>query len=386
MTSHMIRDSSSPSLFVDAIAAAGLPQPTELIVLESPAQRDHGDLGDPGRPSAGQAGGGKPARRRGGDRGPAQRGRRAAPGSRRDRRARIRQPLPAPHVAARRAPRRSRGGGAYGTSDALAGRRINLEFVSANPTGPLHAGGGRWVAVGDAIANLLAAQGAQVSPRVLPERHRQSARDVPRLALAALPTASRRPTTATRASTWSRSPTRCAPSSATTSTPDDAASWGVQRIIDEDARRPRSNRRALRHLVLRADAARARRRRRRARRARRQGLASSFDKATAPGGCAPPTSATPATACSCKSDGTTTYLCNDLAYHRDKLGGGFEPPHRHLGRRPPRPGEVDAGRHAGARLRAHGRTRGAARPVVKLSRRRGRVSRDPHVEARRQRS
>ena len=53
-------------------------------------------------------------------------------------------------------------GDAFGTSDALAGERINLEFVSANPTGPLHAGGGRWVAVGDAIANLLAAQGAVV--------------------------------------------------------------------------------------------------------------------------------------------------------------------------------------------------------------------------------
>src|SRR4051794_20482826 len=51
---------------------------------------------------------------------------------------------------------------AYGRSTVLAGRRINLEFVSANPTGPLHAGGGRWVAVGDAIANLLAAQGATV--------------------------------------------------------------------------------------------------------------------------------------------------------------------------------------------------------------------------------
>ena len=50
----------------------------------------------------------------------------------------------------------------YGHSNALSGRRINLEFVSANPTGPLHAGGGRWVAVGDAIANLLAAQGAEV--------------------------------------------------------------------------------------------------------------------------------------------------------------------------------------------------------------------------------
>jgi arginyl-tRNA synthetase len=50
----------------------------------------------------------------------------------------------------------------YGRGDALAGLRTNLEFVSVNPTGPLHAGGGRWVAVGDAIANLLAAQGAIV--------------------------------------------------------------------------------------------------------------------------------------------------------------------------------------------------------------------------------
>jgi arginyl-tRNA synthetase len=53
-------------------------------------------------------------------------------------------------------------GETFGHGDLYAGRRINLEFVSANPTGPLHAGGGRWVAVGDAIANLLAAQGAAV--------------------------------------------------------------------------------------------------------------------------------------------------------------------------------------------------------------------------------
>jgi len=53
-------------------------------------------------------------------------------------------------------------GDRYGHGHALAGQRINLEFVSANPTGPLHAGGGRWVAVGDALANLLASQGADV--------------------------------------------------------------------------------------------------------------------------------------------------------------------------------------------------------------------------------
>jgi arginyl-tRNA synthetase len=50
----------------------------------------------------------------------------------------------------------------YGHSRARSGHRINLEFVSLNPTGPIHAGGGRWVAVGDALANLLAAQGAEV--------------------------------------------------------------------------------------------------------------------------------------------------------------------------------------------------------------------------------
>ena len=50
----------------------------------------------------------------------------------------------------------------YGHGTRFAGERINLEFVSLNPTGPVHAGGGRWIAVGDAIANLLAAQGADV--------------------------------------------------------------------------------------------------------------------------------------------------------------------------------------------------------------------------------
>jgi arginyl-tRNA synthetase len=53
-------------------------------------------------------------------------------------------------------------GDAYGQDDVLHGRRVNLEFVSLNPTGPIHAGGARWVAVGDAVANLLAAHGAVV--------------------------------------------------------------------------------------------------------------------------------------------------------------------------------------------------------------------------------
>jgi arginyl-tRNA synthetase len=53
-------------------------------------------------------------------------------------------------------------GESYGLSDALAGESINLEFVSANPTGPLHIGGVRWAAVGDALARILISQGAKV--------------------------------------------------------------------------------------------------------------------------------------------------------------------------------------------------------------------------------
>ena len=54
-------------------------------------------------------------------------------------------------------------GAAYGTGDLLAGRKINLEFVSANPTGPIHLGGTRWAAVGDALGRVLSAQGAAVT-------------------------------------------------------------------------------------------------------------------------------------------------------------------------------------------------------------------------------
>ncbi|MFJ8814199.1 arginine--tRNA ligase [Amycolatopsis thermoflava] len=54
-------------------------------------------------------------------------------------------------------------GDAYGRGTALAGRKINLEFVSANPTGPIHLGGTRWAAVGDALGRVLQAQGADVT-------------------------------------------------------------------------------------------------------------------------------------------------------------------------------------------------------------------------------
>ncbi|WP_066519494.1 arginine--tRNA ligase [Curtobacterium ammoniigenes] len=54
-------------------------------------------------------------------------------------------------------------GDAFGTGDLYAGVRINLEFVSANPTGPIHMGGVRWAAVGDSLARVFAAQGGLVT-------------------------------------------------------------------------------------------------------------------------------------------------------------------------------------------------------------------------------
>jgi len=54
-------------------------------------------------------------------------------------------------------------GDLWGHGSALAGRVVNVEFISANPTGPLHLGHTRWAAVGDALARVLAAAGADVT-------------------------------------------------------------------------------------------------------------------------------------------------------------------------------------------------------------------------------
>lgn len=51
----------------------------------------------------------------------------------------------------------------YGRSDTERGKKVNLEFVSANPTGPVHIGGARWAAVGDSLARILEATGQEVT-------------------------------------------------------------------------------------------------------------------------------------------------------------------------------------------------------------------------------
>ena len=54
-------------------------------------------------------------------------------------------------------------GKTYGHSQDLSGKHVNVEYVSANPTGPIHLGGGRWAAVGDTLCRILAACGAEVT-------------------------------------------------------------------------------------------------------------------------------------------------------------------------------------------------------------------------------
>ncbi len=54
-------------------------------------------------------------------------------------------------------------GESYGSTEIQPGELVNLEFVSANPTGPLHIGGARWAAVGDALARIMTASGVPVT-------------------------------------------------------------------------------------------------------------------------------------------------------------------------------------------------------------------------------
>lgn len=54
-------------------------------------------------------------------------------------------------------------GSEYGHTDEMVGRSVNLEFISANPTGPLHLGHTRWAAVGDAMARVISSTGAKVT-------------------------------------------------------------------------------------------------------------------------------------------------------------------------------------------------------------------------------
>ncbi len=210
-------------------------------------------------------------------------------------------------------------GDQYGRSTLLAGRRINLEFVSANPTGPLHAGGGRWVAVGDAIANLLAAQGADV--------HREyylndagAQLDKFRDSLYARYRGVEPPEDGYQGQYLVDMAAQLHAELGDDVMPDDASEWGhrlvVQSLHDDLARvgvhfdtwfseRTLHERGEVDDVLAQLSAKGFVYEHEGARWLRSTDFGDQRDRVLV------------------RSDGTTTYLCNDLAYHRDKFQRGF---------------------------------------------------------------
>jgi arginyl-tRNA synthetase len=210
-------------------------------------------------------------------------------------------------------------GDAYGRSTVLAGRRINLEFVSANPTGPLHAGGGRWVAVGDAIANLLATQGAEV--------HREyylndagAQLDKFRDSLYARYRGTELPEDGYHGRYLADMAAQLHAELGDDVTPDDACEWGYRHVVDslqDDlgrvgvhfdtwfSERTLHERGEVVDVLEQLTAKGVVYERDGARWLRSSDFGDQRDRVLV------------------RSDGSTTYLCNDLAYHRDKFRRGF---------------------------------------------------------------
>ncbi len=214
----------------------------------------------------------------------------------------------------------------YARLDLGDGTKVNVEFVSANPTGPLHAGDGRWAAYGDSLCRILERDRPRGAPRVLPQR--------PRRADGALRRLARRPQGRNRPPRG-RLPGRV-----------------HQRVGGRDARRRRPGRvglrpgeaatcatawrgigvdfdtwfeRAVPGRLGRVDAALAD--------LRDRGVVFEDDGAT---WLRTTDFGDDKDRVLVKSDGEPTYLLPDIAYHRNKFARGLRAADRRLGRRPPR--------------------------------------------------
>ena len=312
----MIRDDLAHAVR-QAIADAGLPDPPNGVVVEPPKQRDRGDWATPVALTFKKGDPMVTAQRIVDALGSADvahlaRAEAARPGF-------VNLYL-APtwlHDVLRTA---VRDGERFGTSDMLAGARINLEFVSANPTGPLHAGGGRWVAVGDAIANLLASQGAHVHREYyLNDTGNQLAtfRD----SLYARYRGELPPTDGYQGAYLTDLAVALRAARGDDVSAADACEWGVERIVEglrDDLSRigvhfdTWFSERTLHERAEVADVLRVLDERGvmydhdGARWLRTTDFGDTRDRVLV------------------KSDGSTTYLCNDLAYHRDKLARGSD--------------------------------------------------------------
>jgi arginyl-tRNA synthetase len=211
-------------------------------------------------------------------------------------------------------------GESYGHGHALDHRRINLEFVSANPTGPLHAGGGRWVAVGDALANLLAAQGAVVHREYyLNDAGNQL--DTFAASLMARYRGGAPPEDGYQGTYVIEMAERMRAELGDAVTEEQAREWGYRDAV-----------RGLEHDLARIGvhfdtwfSERALHEGKQVERAledlRARGVVYEQDGAT---WLRATDFGDPRDRVLVKSDGSTTYLCNDIAYHRDKFERGWE--------------------------------------------------------------
>ena len=313
----MIRDDLALAVR-QALADAGLPEPPGGIVIGPPKQRDRGDWATPVALALAKDVGGRPMEIA-------------------ERIVTALEAADVPHLA--RAEAASPGfvnfylaptwlhevlrtvvsaGERFGTSEALAGERINLEFVSANPTGPLHAGGGRWIAVGDAIANLLASQGAHVHREYyLNDTGNQLAtfRD----SLYARYLGKQPPDDGYQGQYLLDLAAELRAELGDAVSADDACEWGVRRIVEGlqadltrigvqfdtwFSERTLHERNDVADVIRVLDEKGVVYDSEGARWLRTTDFGDSRDRVLV------------------KSDGSTTYLCNDLAYHRDKLARG----------------------------------------------------------------
>ncbi|GIU86795.1 MAG: arginine--tRNA ligase [Acidimicrobiia bacterium] len=306
----------------EALRAAGLPEPPGGIVLDVPKQREHGDWSTPAALALARVAGRPP-------REIAQRLQAELEAAGVPHLARVEVAGPG-HLNLHLAPSWLHdvlravvaAGERYGTGDALAGQRINLEFVSANPTGPLHAGGGRWAAVGDAIANLLAAQGAQV--------HREyylndagAQLDRFRDSLYARYRGEAPPEDGYHGQYLVEMAARLRAERGDGVTPDEALEWGYRHVLaglEQDlgrigvhfdtwfSERTLHERGDVAEVLALLDERGVTYEKDGAKWFRASDFGDQRDRVLV------------------KSDGATTYLCNDIAYHRDKFARG----HTHL--------------------------------------------------------
>ena len=217
----------------------------------------------------------------------------------------------------------------YGTSDTGAGERVNVEFVSANPTGPVTLASARWAAVGDTISRLLAGDRLRGGARVLLQRPRRPDRPVRQQSCWPAAAGGACPRTATRAATSPRSRQRSLEQHPEVAGQDDDEAqesfraYGVRPDVRGDQADARASSGcafdiwfhendlhesgAVQQAIDRLTE-----------------LGNIYEKDGARSGWPPRSSVTTRTGSSSGPTGSRAYLSGDLAYYLDKRERGFD--------------------------------------------------------------